>query len=173
MVDALDELHLAGKQPQQAALSLISLTYGATLGEMSALEEVVAQLLVRQPAPLLRPLHLQALWWAVDRAHRALLAAPSTAPQGPNPESSGEGAAGAGTAGDSGFGTDVEASSGNPENPSGGPVSAAEAALCELRGGLELLAMVAARRPEVIGERLPLLLKVQDKGSRSRDRELR
>lgn len=28
-------------------------------GEMSALEEVVAQLLVRQPAPLLRPLHLQ------------------------------------------------------------------------------------------------------------------
>lgn len=31
-MDALDELHLAGKQPQEAALSLISLTYGATLG---------------------------------------------------------------------------------------------------------------------------------------------
>ena len=36
MVDALDELHLAGKHPQQAALSLISLTSGATLGAAPA-----------------------------------------------------------------------------------------------------------------------------------------
>lgn len=33
VVDALDELHLAGRQPQDAALSLISLTYDASLGE--------------------------------------------------------------------------------------------------------------------------------------------
>ncbi|KAK9839654.1 hypothetical protein WJX81_003584 [Elliptochloris bilobata] len=119
VVDALDELHLAGKQPQEAMLSLISLTYGATLGEMSALEEVVAQLLVRQPAPLLRPLHLQALW----NSH----AGPEADP--------------------------------NP-NLTDTPASAAEDPLRELRGGLELLAMVAAKRPEIIGERLPLLLKV-------------
>lgn len=32
VVDALDELHLAGRPPQEAALSLIGLTYGASLG---------------------------------------------------------------------------------------------------------------------------------------------
>ena len=36
VVDALDELHLAGQQPQQATLSLISLTFGATLGAAPA-----------------------------------------------------------------------------------------------------------------------------------------
>lgn len=133
---------------------------------MSALEEVVAQLLARQPAPLLRPLHLQALWWAVERTHRALLAAPAAAPQGSiNPNPSGDGPAGEGTAGDGGACGGGEVGSGlgpaaNPGNPDVGPASAAEGAQRELRGGLELLAMVAARRPEVIGERLPLLLKV-------------
>ena len=134
------------------------------VGEMSALEEVVAQLLERQPAPLLRPLHLQALWWAVERAHRALLATPAAAPLGSlNPQASGEGPASEGAAGSGGAGRDGDVGpepAANPGNPDENPASAAEGALRELRGGLELLAMVAARRPEVIGERLPLLLKV-------------
>lgn len=184
-------------------------------GEMSALEEVVAQLLVRQPAPLLRPLHLQvtvalapcvcacsaaagapacsfnfhpprpwaitldawspydimdtnpgnyrvqALWWAADRAHRAVLAGPQAAIQTltQNPsDGRADAEAGAREAA-------AGASSGPDADPNPGPM---EGPLRELRGALELLAMVAAKRPETVGDRLSLLLKVRPAVGRMR-----
>ena len=104
---------------------------------------------------------VQALWWAADRAHRAMLAGPQEAMQAltQNP-SNGRADAEAGTREDA-----AGASSGPNADPNtslmeGGAILT-EGPLRELRGALELLAMVAAKRPEIVGDRLSLLLKVR------------
>lgn len=104
---------------------------------------------------------VQALWWAADRAHRAMLAGPQEAMQTltQNP-SDGRADAEAGTrenAAGASSGPNADTNTGLME---GGAILK-EGPLRELRGALELLAMVAAKRPEIVGDRLSLLLKVR------------
>ena len=104
-VRAVAELRLAGRSPEAAAASLVELASGATLGELSALDEVMGRLLLRKPAvaagaaaagggsdapssssssssaePLLRPAVAAALWpLAAALGRAALPSAPTRA----------------------------------------------------------------------------------------------
>ncbi|CAL8472231.1 g11773 [Coccomyxa elongata] len=78
VINAVEELYISNRPPQEAAQCLIDLTHGSNLGELSALEEVVAHLIRHQTQPLLKPITLRALWWLCERAHRAALSPAST-----------------------------------------------------------------------------------------------
>lgn len=91
-VRAVAELRLAGRTPEAAAASLVELASGATLGELSALDEVMGRLLMTKPGaaaaaaaadastscpssaePLLRPAAAKALWPLAAALGRAAL----------------------------------------------------------------------------------------------------
>ncbi|KAL0030248.1 hypothetical protein WJX77_005012 [Trebouxia sp. C0004] len=75
VVDAVEELYLKATtgflDPHQAALNLVTLAQGSTLGELGALEEVVGQLVTRG---LMKPMTLKALWFICSNAHDQLTA---------------------------------------------------------------------------------------------------
>ncbi|KAK9823736.1 hypothetical protein WJX72_005030 [[Myrmecia] bisecta] len=66
VVDAVVELYLSDQDALAAAQNLVNLAQRATLGELSALEAIVHQLLSRG---LLRPLVLKGLWAICARMH--------------------------------------------------------------------------------------------------------
>jgi len=84
-VRAVAELRLTGRTPEAAAASLVELASGATLGELSALDEVMGRLLMKKPVaaadasssssnePLLRPAAAKALWPLAAALGRAAL----------------------------------------------------------------------------------------------------
>ncbi|KAL0043109.1 hypothetical protein WJX79_009421 [Trebouxia sp. C0005] len=75
VVDAVEELYLKAAtgflDPRQAAMNMVSLAQGSTLGELGALEEVVGQLVIRG---LMKPMTLKALWFICSSAHDQLTA---------------------------------------------------------------------------------------------------